>query len=267
MNFIFFNQIHFYRSTFFIGVFLLLLTVLGSCSSKKDIYYFQDKSQIAGTVDFEVNKIQMNDILSIRVVTDDPVAAAVFNLDPFTGGGNAMQGANIQLMGYLVSNTGGINFPRLGDVQVTDFTVTELESYLVKRLKEEGYLKQPIVIVRVLNNKFTVLGEVARPGTFTYAEQVITLPQALGMAGDLTISGNRNDIVLIRELDGNRTYTQIDLTKTDWYASDYYYIRQNDVLYVSPNNPRVKNAGYIPNFGTLLGVASFLLTIILLVRQ
>jgi polysaccharide export outer membrane protein len=96
---------------------------------------------------------------------------------------------------------------------------------------------------------------------------VLTLPQALGMAGDLTISGNRNDIVLIRELDGNRTYTQIDLTKTDWYASDYYYIRQNDVLYVSPNNPKVKSAGYIPNLGTLLGVASFLITIILLVRQ
>ena len=265
MNFIFFNQIHFYRSTFFIGVFLLLLTVLGSCSSKKDIYYFQDKSQIAGTVDFEVNKIQINDILSIRVVTEDPAAAAVFNLAPDAG--NAMQGPNLQLTGYLVSNTGGINFPRLGDIQVTNFTVTELESFLVKRLKDEGYLKQPIVIVRVLNSKFTVLGEVASPGTFTFAEQVLTLPQALGMAGDLTISGNRNDIVLIRELDGNRTYTQIDLTKTDWYASDYYYIRQNDVLYVSPNNPKVKSAGYIPNLGTLLGVASFLITIILLVRQ
>ncbi len=265
MYFTFLDRINSFRTFTFYIFFLVAVAILGSCSSKKDIYYFQDKSQINGNVLFEVNKIQINDILSIRVVTEDPTAAAIFNLAPDAG--NAMQGANLQLSGYLVTNEGMISFPRLGTIPVTDFTVTALESYLVKRLKDEGYLKEPIVIVRVLNNKFTVLGEVGRPGTFTYAEQVLTLPQALGMAGDLTISGKRNNIVLIRELDGIRTHTQIDLTKTDWYASDYYYIRQNDVLYVYPNNPKVKSAGFIPNLGTLLGVTSFIITIILLAKQ
>lgn len=249
--------------------YLFLLVILASCASKKDVYYFQDKSNIEGAVKYEVNKIQLNDILNIRVLADDPSAADAFNLMPTGGGGGGMmmQAEQLKMIGYLVGEDGSINFPKLGRIQTTNYTVKELEDYLTKTLKEEGYLNQPTVTVRVVNNKFTVLGEVARPGTYTYAEQVLTLPQALGMAGDLTIMAERRDIILMREINGERTYTQIDLTKTDWITSDFYYVRQNDVIYVYPNNPRVKMAGFVGNVGVLIGIASFLLTITILVTR
>lgn len=248
-------------------VFLLML--FAGCASKKDVYYFQDKSNINGAVNYQVNKIQLNDILNIRVLADDPLAADAFNLMPTGGGGGGMmmQAEGLKMIGYLVGENGSFTFPKLGNIQATDYTVKELEDYLTKALKEGGYLKQPTVTVRVVNNKFTVLGEVMRPGTYNYPEQVLTLPQALGMAGDLTIMAERRNIVLVRELNGERTYTQIDLTKTDWMNSEYYYVRQNDFIYVYPNNPRVKMAGFVGNVGVLIGIASFLLTITILVTR
>ena len=245
---------------------VLIVFLASSCSSKKDIHYFQDRSNINGTVHYEINKIQLNDILNIRVMADDPEAADVFNLMPAAGGGMMML-EGLKMIGYLVGEDGTFSFPKLGIVKATDFTPKEMEEYISKKLIEGGFLNNPTVTVRVVNNKFTVLGEVASPGTYNYAEQVLTLPQALGMVGDLTIMAERKNIMLIRELNGERTYTEIDLTKTDWINSEYYYIRQNDVLYVYPNNPRVKMAGFITNVGGLIGIVSFILTITILVKR
>jgi polysaccharide export outer membrane protein len=123
------------------------------------------------------------------------------------------------------------------------------------------------VSVRILNAKVTVLGEVKLPGTYTYSEQTITLPQAIGYAGDITIEANRKEVMLIREEEGIRKYHKIDLTKSDWFNSPYYNIKQNDIVYVYPNNVKVKSAGFIGNTNTVLSVFSILLTTFVLLTR
>ena len=121
-----------------------------------------------------------------------------------------------------------------------------------------------------MNAKFTVLGEVAKPGTYTFSEQNISLLQALGYAGDLTINGKRENVLLIREENNAKTYISIDMTSKKWFSSPNYYIKPNDVIYVNPNGPKVKSAGYIGNLGTFISVVSvslsMVLTIILLTK-
>ena len=173
----------------------------------------------------------------------------------------------MKLNGYLVSQELTINFPQLGAISVFQKTPAQLEVYLKNRLISEGHLKNPIVTVRLLNSKFTVLGEVNKPGTFNYSENRLTLLQAIGIAGDLSLHGRRDNIVMIREIDSKRTITNIDLTKSDWIQTEWNYIRPNDVIIVYPNQPKVKSAGFVGNVGTAVTVVSVLLsTIILLTR-
>jgi polysaccharide export outer membrane protein len=155
---------------------------------------------------------------------------------------------------------GTISLPILGDIVVTNKTIIEIQNDIQKTLEEDGHLLNPTVVVRVLNAKVTILGEVASPGTYSYTEQFITLPQALGYAGDVTIGANRKEIWLIREEEGARQYYKIDLTKTDWFDTPAYTIKQNDIIYVYPNEVKVKSAGYIGNTGTVLSVISILFT-------
>lgn len=128
-------------------------------------------------------------------------------------------------------------------------------------------MSKPKVTIRYLNAKFTILGEVRSPGTYTYTEQFITLPQALGYAGDLSINARRDDVMLLREENGNRTVYTVDLTSTDWLNDPSYTIRQNDIIIVNPNDAKVKSAGFIGNSGTVLSIVSFLLTSIVLITR
>jgi polysaccharide export outer membrane protein len=121
--------------------------------------------------------------------------------------------------------------------------------------------------VRLINAKVTVLGEVNQPGTYNFTEQNITLMQALGYAGDLTINGKRNDILLTREINGTRVVTHIDLTSANFMNSPYYFVKPNDLIVVNPNNPRVKNAGYVGNVGTVLTIASLALSVTILLTR
>ena len=126
-------------------------------------------------------------------------------------------------------------------------------------------IKNPSVIVRVINSKFTVLGEVRSPGTYEFSEQNITLLQAIGYAGDLTIGAKRKGVLIIREDNGIRQQAIIDLTSTKWFDSPYYYVKQNDIIYVNPSGPVIKSAGYIGNLGTFLSVFTLALSTILLI--
>jgi polysaccharide export outer membrane protein len=243
------------------NILLLILGILimSSCASKKDILYFGDinlKEQDNPV--FTEGKIQANDILSIIISSGSPDLAAMYNLN---------QPSSSTINGYLVAMDGTITLPILGKMKVQDLTLPELEQLLVKILIDGNHLAHPTVTVRLTNAKFTVLGEVTNPGTFTYNEQNISLLQALGYAGDLTIHGKRKDVLIIREENHKRSYKTIDLTSKAWFDSPYYYIKPNDVIYVNPNGPKVASSGYVPSLTNLLAVASIAITTILLLTK
>ena len=237
--------------------FIILLVTLNSCSTKKDILYFQDiKNKPQTEVIYTQNKIQINDILTITVSAINPDSALPFNAKFYNNSGINSENA-MKLNGYLVNNEGNISFPVLGNIQVLGKTTNQVEDLIKKTLIDQGQLTNPIVSARLTNAKITILGDISSPGTYPYYEQNLTLLQAIGYAGDLSISAKRNDILIIREEDGKRTYGHIDMRKTDWFNSEYYYIKQNDIIYVNPNGPKIHSAGYITNY---TGFVSLFLT-------
>jgi polysaccharide export outer membrane protein len=246
---------------------LSFLFLLGSCASKKDVIYYQDIDD-AQLQDINIikpkAKIEINDILQVDIKTLNPESTLPFmkqNMQQ-AGGGN-MQPGIVALQGYIVNEYGEIEMPVIGKVQVNGLTREQSEKKIKSKLS--GYLKDPYVSVRILNYKFTIQGEVVAPGTYEIFDPNLTLLQALGSAGDLTINGNRENVLIIRTIGSQRVVRRIDLTKTDWMNSPFYFIKQNDYIYVEPNNPRVKNAGFVTGLGPLLSIISFALTITLLI--
>ena len=245
---------------------LLTISLLFGCTSKKNILYVQDIDQAnTNELHFESPTIQANDILKITVGALEPTAAM-----PYNKATASARVTNLELMrleGYEVSETLTIEFPQLGTLSVQDQTSFQLATLIKQRLELEGHLIKPTVNVRLLNAKFTVLGEVVRPGTYNFTESKLNLLQAIGLAGDLTINGQRKNIKLIREINNERSIFHIDLTASDWMNSNSYCIYPNDIIIIDPNNTKVKSAGLVGNVGTVLTVASVLLsTIILLTR-
>ena len=246
---------------------LAILFVVYSCSTKKEVLLFQNTNNIPVKIDYQAPKIQVNDILSIQVSTLQPELAAPYNLIPQSLSNGGVQLENLKLQGYLVNPEGKINFPVLGSITVAGKTTQELEELLQTTLIKGNHLLSPIVNIRLLNGKVTVLGEVTKPGTYNYSEQNINIIQALGMAGDISIKGNRKEVLVIREVAGTRSYTKLDLTQTEVFNSEFYYLKNNDIILVNPNGARIKNAGYIGDPATLLGLASVLLSMIILLTR
>lgn len=245
---------------------LIAIVFLQSCASKKDILYYQDiKSDTQDNISYLANKLQVNDILYIKVSALIPESAEPFNMQL-----NALTNINIEtykIQGYLVSQKGTITFPILGDLTVAGKTTEEVQDMISKMLKDNGYIKDPTVSVRIINSKVTVIGEVKVPGTYSFDEQNISLNQAIGFAGDLTINGVRKDVLLIREINGARTYVHLDLTSSKWFDSPYYYVKQNDIIIVNPNGPKVLQSGYLTSIGSVLGILSFGITVVLLLKK
>ena len=247
-------------------VFLGILILLASCSSKKEILYLQDAEKFNDSeVLYTSSKIQPNDILSIKVETLIPEAALPYNRQNNNAVANNID--LLKLEGYLVLEDRTINFPILGSVFVGGKTTSELEEVLKNKLIEGNHLKNPNVSIRLLNAKVTVIGEVNKPGTYSFTEQNITLFQAIGLAGDLTINGKREDVLVVREVDGNRQVTRLDLTKGDFLQSPFYFIKPNDVIVVNQNDPKVKSAGFIGDIGTVLTIASLALSVTILLTR
>ena len=246
---------------------LSLFTAFTSCSSKKDILYLQDIDQAKHTeLHFKTPTIQANDILKITVGTLEPSAAIPYNKMI----NSVERTTNLELMrleGYEVSETFTLEFPQLGTLPVKNLTPFQLATNIKQRLETDGHLINPVVNVRLLNAKFTILGEVRRAGTYNFTESKLTLLQAIGLAGDLTINGKRNNIKLIREINQERAVFHIDLTASDWMNSNSYYIYPNDIIIIDPNYTKVKSAGLVGNVGTALTVASVLLSTIILITR
>ena len=222
---------------------IVILFLLCSCVSKKELLYLQDIQALNNSkVLSSKNSLQENDILKIDVTSLEIDASLPYNkVSVVNDFGNSLQ--LLQLNGYLVSTNKTINFPVLGEISVAEKTSQDLEKYLKNLLEVGGHLINPRVTVRLLNSKVTILGEVRNPGTFTFTEKNISLLQALGLAGDLTIDGNRKNIIVIRESNGQRTTTNIDLTSASWLSSPYQNIQPNDVIIVNPNSKKVTSAG------------------------
>ncbi len=245
---------------------VLLVILLQSCMSKKDVLYMQDVNTVdSSAISFSETTIQANDILKIVIGSLVPEAAVPYN--KISSG--TLQANNIDIMkleGYVVSQEQSIQFPILGTLSVKNKTTNQLSNHIKSLLEDGGHLTNPTVDIRVLNSKFTVLGEVKNPGTFNHTETNLTILQALGYAGDLSINGKRDDVVLIRELDGVRKISHIDLTTSDWLSDDLYQIKPNDVIIVSPNKREVNSSGLIDT-GTLLSIASLTLSVVILLTR
>lgn len=251
----------------YILIIIVASLFLNSCANKKDILYLQDAEAYDNSIiKYSRPTIQPNDILKITVGALEEETAAPYNRR--TSGSS--QGGTIEMMqleGYIVTEENTINFPELGVLSTKDKSVLQLQQMIKQLLQDGGHLNNPSVNVRLLNAKVTVLGEVRQPGTFNFTEQNITLLQALGYAGDLTITGKREDILILRETDGLRQISHIDLTSAELLASQFYHIKPNDVIIVNPNEPKIKSSGFVGNIGTLISVISILLSTIILITR
>lgn len=241
---------------------LLISFTFYNCSNQKEVLYFQnlktgEKSEISP---FKDTRIQTNDLLDIRLKTLDPKTVALFSVSDTRNGANNIN----PLESFLVTDSGDIKLPLIGLVKAAGLTTTELELKVEEELKL--YVKDPMVTVRLINFKVTVLGEVLKPGVITFYEEGITLPQAIAAAGDLTITGKRENILLVRSLGDKKESIRIDLTNKDLFNSPYYYLQQNDILYVEPNYRKIKSAGLITNLTGILGIFTSVLGIILIVK-
>ena len=247
-----------------ISAAFIIIGLLQSCVSKKQMLYLQDVDTInSQEVTYNNHTLQVDDILRISVGALVPEAAIPFN--NVTGGSVVANNIDVmKLDGYLVSQRMTINFPVLGELSVKGKTTQDLENDIKKLLVDGGYLINPNVTVRLLNAKFTILGEVQNPGTISFTENNISLLQALGLAGDLTINGSREDVVVLRRINGVQTTTRINLTSASFLKGPYQMVKPNDVIVVNPNSARISSAGYIGSIPILLGVITSSLTIILL---
>lgn len=250
--------------------------LLSGCTSYKKVPYMQDPETVNAygkEIPLYDAKIMPKDLLSITVSTSDPQAAAPFNLTIQTNS-TASQGiqyttSQAAIQQYLVNNQGEIDFPVLGKLKIGGLTKNEAESMIREKL--QPYLKEtPIVTVRMANYKISVLGEVKSPGTFTVSNEKVNVLEALAMAGDMTIYGVRDNVKLIREdAQGKREIVMLDLTKSDLVLSPYFYLQQNDILYVTPNKTVAKNSGIgnattiaISATSILVSIASLIATLV-----
>jgi len=258
---------HQYSSFNFPVFTLLLLFLFSSCGSKRDIVYFQNSDRIPMDMYDQIGDefktvIMPNDNLFITVSAEDPASVEIFNTTQFNRSVNYSSNT-LDILGYLVDQKGTINFPTIGEFHIAGLTKMEAVDLLQKEISK--YLTKPAVVnIRFLNYKISVIGEVNRPGVYTVSDEKISIPQAIALAGDLTIYGERRTMQLIRMEKGERIFIPIDLTSPDIFFSPYYYLRQNDILYISPNGTKAGSSTYNQNLPLIVSLISVTITAIAL---
>lgn len=244
------------------GLYTVFLMFFSSCGTRKSMVYLQpDSTQIISDYEQYVPKIQKNDILTIAVTAADPKVTAPFNPVSSMTTSNLTQAVDLALRPtYTVDQNGDITLPMLGKVHVAG--LTRLEAIEKLRTELSQYIKDPGVNMNFNNFRISVLGEVARPGSFIMPTERVTVLEALGMAGDLTIRGVRQNVTLIREVNGQKSMHHLDLTKQETLNSPYYYLAQNDVIYVEPNKAQINNSKLGANTNIIISIAGLLITVI-----
>lgn len=254
---------------------LLLATItMVSCGVRNDINYLQDVDKMATetALRIESNTLQPGDQLVINIMAKDLDVVKPFNQNYSSG--QVLQ--NPQMTGnvpptiptasgpsYIIDQNGEIDFPVLGKLNTKDITLEQFKSNLINRVSR--YIKDPTVSVKLNNFRISVMGEVVRPGEYVVADGQTTLMKALALAGDLTIYGKRDDILLVRTVDGKIEKARVDILRSDFINSPYYNLKQGDVIYVSANKTREKTSRLDPNMPIYISVASIVVTILALV--
>ncbi|MEZ0130972.1 polysaccharide biosynthesis/export family protein, partial [Flavobacterium sp. LBUM151] len=247
---------------------LSLVFLLFSCASRKKIVYYQNIDTV--TADQNANsyevKIQPDDLLMIIVSAEDPEIALPFNLSTIsTQNDSNLQAATGQrtIQSYLVDKSGNIEFPVLGKLQIGGLTRTQALQLLKEKISV--YIKNPIINMRIMNFKISMQGEVNIPGTYSITSERVTLIEALSMAKDMTIYGKRDNILIIREVNGVKSYNRVDVTKADFINSPFYYLAQNDVVYIEPNRTKVNASAVGPNTSVIISAVSILISLSVLI--
>tara|TARA_B000000475_G_scaffold271709_1_gene270233 strand:- start:580 stop:1350 length:771 start_codon:yes stop_codon:yes gene_type:complete len=248
-------------------IFFVFLTIslLFSCANKKNITYISDieKNNLVKINYSYNNYIESGDVLKIDIQTDIPEASKAYN--PLSSKNSVSSIELLQIDGFLVDKNTSINIPVLGQISVLNLSENELEQKITKLLISGGHLNNPYVKIRRINSKFTVLGEVMKPGTYSFYDDRLNIFQALGYAGDLLITAKRSNIILIREENGIRKSYKISLNKSDLLKSPLYNTKNNDIIIVQPNYSKVKSAGFIGSPSSIASISSLLLSITLLI--
>lgn len=257
------------RTQLWVAIALLGFAILfcTSCASKKDMVYFQPDSVVLDVM-YELNapKLQPGDILAISVTADDVRATAPFNqVSPYQGSTAALQATSPFIPTYTIDTNGEIDFPKVGKVSLAGKTRTEAMDVLRKEVGR--YIVDPGISMVVRNFRVTVLGEVARPGTFTIENDRVTILEALGLAGDMTIYGERKNVLVIREQNGEKKEYRLDLTSRETMNSPAYYLTQNDVVYIEPNGARIQNSKYTATTSIFVSVVGLIVTVISVVTR
>ncbi len=243
------------------GVFLVasLCLITTSCASRKEVVYLQDVSMSSQSqYSVPVLRIAKGDMLGITVNSKNRELSDPFNL-PMVGYYSAfgISASNTQ-QGYMVDEEGYVTFPALGRVHVEGLTRSELNTKIATELRDKGLLNDATVTVSLLNAQISVLGEVAHPGRFPMVSDQVSILDAIAMAGDLTIQGRRDNVLVIREINGERYIVAHDLRTNKIFDSPCYFLRQGDIVYVEPNDAKAQTANINPNnnVGTWLSVVS-----------
>jgi len=249
------------------------VVLLSGCGARKKIVYVQGASEI-GTFDNKTSfsqRIKTDDRLTIIVNCKDPELAAPFNMQltqrAFTGGQQIASYSGGTPMTFWVNENGDIDYPTIGMLHVAGMTRRDLQEYLQNYLRDNGYIQEPVVVVEFSGAKISVLGEVNHPGQFTMTSDRVSLFDAIAMAGDLNIYGERDKVRLIREVGGEQHVYTVNLTDPQVINSEYYYLQQNDVLIVEPNASKASNREVSSLYSFAVSLTSLALTIATFIRS
>ncbi|MDR1556952.1 MAG: polysaccharide biosynthesis/export family protein [Tannerellaceae bacterium] len=242
-----------------------LICLLTSCGTPRDVLYFQGvdsltKEQLTQMNQNYSSSICPGDLLTITVTAWDPTVATPFNPPAWAYPlqGETEISSATQLHTYLVDNEGYITFPVIGKVKADGLSKQELANYLQKEISL--YLKDALVSIQIVNYKVVIMGEISRPGAITVRNDRITILDAIGQSGDLTINANRKNILVIRNNNGEVEFGRVDITNPAIFASPYFYLKQNDLVYIEPNKPKQRNYNVTQSQTFTISIVSTLLT-------
>lgn len=260
---------HLKKITPLFRIVCLSLSVLGliNCTPTQNAVYFYnaaDSGTVSKNIDSDEPLIQKNDLLSISVSSLNAEATAIFNAPNTQATSTSTSTGSTSAGGYLVNSEGNVQMPILGSIKAEGLTKKQLKNSIIQMINDKKLLVDPIVTIRHLNYEVSIIGEVGKPTVINVPSEKISMLKALGIAGDITIYGKKHNVLLIREEEGKRIIKRINLNDEKFLSSQYYYLKPNDVVYVEPNERKIKNANrnqqLLPTVLSALSIVAIVIT-------